>query len=103
MAGRVPPRYVPTLTQVVAPAATPGPEPVRPALGGPAQEQLVERLMRRVDLTLEGRLREVIAAAVIEQTRALAPVLREEIEAAVRQAVADAFRDELPGDRGPAA
>jgi hypothetical protein len=62
---------------------------------------LVQRLMRRVDLMLERRLREAIAAIVVEQTRSLAPLLRDEIEAVVRQAVTDAFEDELAADRRP--
>ncbi|AMO24969.1 hypothetical protein GCM10027034_06210 [Ramlibacter solisilvae] len=88
MAGRTPPRYVPTLTEVVkgGPAAAPA-QPV-------AQEQLIQRVMQKIDLTLERRLREVIAAKVLEQTRGLGPALRDEIEAMVRQAVEQAFQEE---------
>lgn len=88
MAGRTPPRYVPTLTEVVkgAPAAAPA-----PAL---SEEQLVQRVMQRIDLTLERRLREAIAAKVLEHTRELGPALREEIESVVRQTVAQAFSEE---------
>jgi hypothetical protein len=102
MPSRTPPRYVPTLTHVVAPGAQPGPPEEAPRTA-PAlsQEQLVERLMRRVDITLERRLREAIAATVIEQTRSLGPILRDEIEAVVRQAVAEAFQEELPGHQNP--
>ena len=91
MTRRSPPRYVPTLTEVVRSGTESAPE------GAPAlsQEQLIERVMRRVDLTLERRLREAVAAAVIEQTRAIGPLLRDEIEAVVRQAVAQAFEQEL--------
>jgi hypothetical protein len=56
---------------------------------------LIQRVMQRIDLTLERRLREAIAAKVLEQTRALGPALREEIETVVRQAVAQAFEDEI--------
>jgi hypothetical protein len=52
-------------------------------------------VMQRIDLTLERRLREAIAAKVLEQTRSLGPALREEIEAVVRLAVAQAFEDEI--------
>ena len=45
--------------------------------------------------TLERRLREAIAATVLEQTRSIAPLLREEIEEVVRETVAQAFADEL--------
>jgi len=90
MAGRTPPRFVPTLTEVVkgAPATPAQPSSI-------SQEQLVQRVMQRVDLTLERRLREAIAAKVLEQTRALGPALREEIESVVRQAVAQAFAEEI--------
>ena len=98
MSSRTPPRYVPTLTEVVKAGAEQGPESAI-AL---SQEQLIQRVMRRVDLTLERRLREAVAAAVIEQTRAIGPLLREEIEAVVRQTVAQAFEQELPGDSEPA-
>ena len=96
MAGRTPPRFVPTLTEVVrggTAAARPG--------GGLTQEQLVSRVMQRVDLVLERKLREAIAATVLEQTRALGPILREEIELVVREAVSQAFADELGGDPKP--
>ena len=93
MAGRTPPRYVPTLTEVV-----PGSADARPAVDpGLTQDQLVRRVLQRVDLTLERRLREAIAATVLEQTRSIAPLLRQEIEEVVRETVAQAFAEELPG------
>ncbi len=90
MSSRVPPRYVPTLTEVV----TPPPGMRGTADHGPTQDQLVQRVLQRVDLTLERRLREAIAATVLEQTRTIAPLLREEIEAVVRDTVAQAFAEE---------
>ena len=98
MSSRTPPRYVPTLTEVVVPGAELGPDSAAVL----SQEQLIQRVMRRVDLTLERRLREAVAAAVIEQTRAIGPLLREEIEAVVRETVAQAFDQELPPDVRPA-
>lgn len=90
--GRPPPRYVPTLTEVVAPpdadTAT-----TRPA--ALEDEQLVHRVLQRIDLTLDRRLREAIASVVLEQTRALGPLLRDEIEAVVRETVSQALADEL--------
>jgi hypothetical protein len=92
MTRRTPPRNVPTLTEVVGSAA----DKTRPAAGsGISQDQIVQRVMQRIDLTLERRLREAIAATVIEQTRSLAPMLREEIEAVVRETVSEAFAEEL--------
>jgi hypothetical protein len=89
MAGRTPPKFVPTLTEVVR-----GGVPAR-ADESASQEHLVQKVMQRVDMALERRLRESIAAAVLEQTRALGPILREEIELVVREAVSRAFADEI--------
>jgi uncharacterized protein (DUF4415 family) len=93
MASRVPPRFVPTLTEVVRPGAG-GAEPTPPA-PAVSQEQIVQRVMQRVDASLERRLREALAAAIVEHTRTLGPIVQDEIEAVVRQAVADAFEDEF--------
>jgi hypothetical protein len=89
MTGRTPPRYVPTLTEVVN-----TPAPSGAAAVPLSQEQLIHRVMQRVDLTLERRLREAIAATVLEQTRSLGPLLRDEIESVVRETVAQVFADE---------
>ncbi|RYG14960.1 MAG: hypothetical protein EON92_00245 [Burkholderiales bacterium] len=97
-APRTPPRFVPTLTEVVhtGQAQTPGAVDVSAAM----QEQIIHRVMQRVDLSLERRLRESVATLVLEQTRALGPLLREEIEAVVRQSVSEAVSEEL-AQRGP--
>lgn len=93
---RPPPRYVPTLTEVVQPPVLPGAGPTAAAEAGAlAQEEVVRRVLQRVDAMLERRLGERIAAVVIEQTQALAPLLQGEIEASVRQAVAEAFEHEF--------
>lgn len=96
MSSRTPPRYVPTLTEVVkTPASQAAPS------GELSQEQLIFRVMQRVDLTLERRLREAIAATVLEQTRSLGPLLRDEIESVVRETVAQVFADEaIASQRG---
>ena len=59
------------------------------------EEMLVHRVMQRVDLGLEQRLRDAIATVVQEQTRSVLPRLREEIESVVRQVVYEAVADEL--------
>ena len=152
---RTPPRFVPTLTEVVpdpataragplpsvasavggspvptasrpaaavvsaprpvAPASTPHPavaskgqaapaapqrEPVHSVLSKDFEELLVHRVMQRVDVSLDIRLRGAIAAVVEEQTRSIVPRLREEIEAVVRQAVYEAVADELAAGVG---
>ena len=89
MANRTPPRFVPTLTEVVQGARTAG------AVDTLAQEQLVHRVMQRIDLMLDRHLREAIARVVLEQSRQLAPALRAEIEAVVTAAVSEALSQEL--------
>lgn len=100
---KTPPQYVPTLTEVVQPvvldtqhaaSAFMPASPVAPPTGL-SEEQLVHRILQRVDLLLERRLREAIATVVLEQTRSIAPALREEIEIVVRQTVSDALAQEL--------
>jgi hypothetical protein len=59
------------------------------------EEYLVHRLMQRVDLVLDQRLRDAIATVVQEQTRSIVVRLREEVESVVRQAVYEAVADEL--------
>ena len=92
MATRSPPRFVPTLTEVVRSGVS---STASKSDAGLTQEQLVARVMQRVDLMLERKLREAIAATVLEQTRALGPILREEIELVVRDAVSQAFAEEI--------
>ena len=143
---RPPPRFVPTLTDVVrappvadktivtAPdvaasartSALPYPTPVNlappatlstrlgSAIAAPAkpdvvtrapdklEDQLVRRVMARVEEALDQRLREATAKVVMEQTRALGPALRREIELAVRLTVAQALAaDAGAGDTQP--
>jgi len=97
MAARTPPRYVPTLTEVVAPSSQAQAGAAAPF----SEEQLVHRVLQRVDLTLERRLREAIATTVLEHTRSLAPMLREEIEAVVRHSVTQALAEELSANGKP--
>ena len=86
-----PPRFVPTLTEVVHS----GPAPLAPTSVVPQLDQLAERVLRRVDLVLERRLREEIATVVMEQTSALAPLLRERVEDLVREVVSQAVAEEM--------
>jgi hypothetical protein len=94
MATRTPPRFVPTLTEVVPGT---GPAPLSPSGPTPSlsQDELAQRVLQRVDLVLERRLREAMATVILEQTNALAPLLRERLEAVVRQAVSDAVAEEI--------
>jgi len=96
----VPPRFVPTLTEVVQPAlaheppATSEQAEMSVALSVQLQEQMAQRVLRRVDLLLERRLREVVGQLILEHTQSLAPRLREEIEQIVRQTISQAFEQE---------
>lgn len=65
------------------------------------EEHLVHRVMQRVDVVLDQRLREAIATVVQEQTRSMVPRLREEVESVVRHAVYEAVAEELSGERDP--
>ena len=87
---RPPPRFVPTLTEVVHS----GPVPLAPTPGVP-QDLLAQRVLQRVDLSLDRRLREEIATLVLEQTSALVPLLRERLESVVREVVAEAVAEEM--------
>lgn len=153
---KVPPRFVPTLTEVVqgpdmVPVSEPLPQPAQPpvvaapAVAQPApsfearaavpavpvrsmdkdvadisarkpvqafpgsrrplpqgmQEYMVHRVMQRVDVVLDHRLREAIALVIQEQTRSILPRLREEIESVVRHAVYEAVADELSSGNSP--
>ena len=73
------------------------------ATPGLIEDQMVQRLMQRVDLVLERRLREAVAQLISAHTQALAPRLREEIELVVRESVRHAVAQELgtsPPDPG---
>ena len=92
MTTRQPPRFVPTLTEVVQS----GPAPLAPAAGPVlSQDQLAQRVLQRVDLSLERRLREAMAGAILQQTEALVPLLRERLEQVVRDLVAEALAEEM--------
>lgn len=103
-----PPRFVPTLTEVVhvedlqiskaLPASVPSTAHLPAHLDAVTEgieELVVHRVMQRVDLVLDQRMREAIALVIQEQTRSLLPRLREEIESVVRHAVYEAVAEEL--------
>lgn len=125
---RTPPRFVPTLTTVLdlpaepvaaetgkppSPASTPA-LPVDPAEAvalPPAEqrsdaeivrleEQLLHRVLQRVDLSLEERLSDTVSAAVQQQLDSMLPRLREEIEAVLRALVIEAMAAELSENTG---
>lgn len=105
---RVPPRFVPTLTQVVqlpeaaaAPAVVTNRVPERSLVDEPEaiaprlREEIIHRVMQRVDATLARDLKAAVAELVVTHTQMLEPLLREEIERAVRRSVEMAVSEEL--------
>lgn len=115
---RVPPRHVPTLTEVVdvpqaapsAGAVVPDPAIFEPTAApaqspGPADEEaLVQRvladLQRHIDLMLEYRLRESLTPALARMTDALIHDTRSELASTLREIVAKAVAQELARLRG---
>lgn len=97
----VPPRFVPTLTEVVRPSpmtvqALPADKTMGTStLPAELEAQMVQRVMQRVERVLEWRLREAVGQMILEHTQILAPRLREEIEKVVRQSVNQAFEQEI--------
>lgn len=96
MASRTPPRFVPTLTEVVHSGAAP-----LAAASLLSHEQITQRVMQRVDLVLDRRLREAIASVLLEQTSALGPILRERLEGVVREVVSEAVAEEIQARQRP--
>lgn len=100
----------PSPAAAAAPAAAALParaEVPAPPAGGPAQvalseveafrveEELLHRVLQRVDLSLEDQLTEAVSAAVQQQLDALMPRLRQEIEDVLRRLVVEAMAQEL--------
>ena len=86
-------RSLPTLTEVVpvhAPAAA-------PLANGPSldEEALAQRVLQRLELTLDEQVRQVVATVLDEQMKELAPRIRQRVDAAVRKAVTQAVAGEL--------
>jgi len=126
MTQRTPPRFVPTLTTVLElpPEAgraveEPGPAEPAPAVIEPSQavaltpqaqlseaeafrleEQLLHRVLQRVDLSLEERVSDAVSAAVQQHLDRMIPGLRAEIEAVLRALVSEALARELSENTG---
>lgn len=91
-----PPRFVPTLTEIVQP----GPSLQTPLAADAAvpvadvPEAMIQRILQRVDGVLETRLGDFVRSLVLAQTQALTQMLREDIERLVRELVSQAFAQE---------
>lgn len=90
---------MPTLTEVVQPRLQQDANAPISTYVEQLEDQMVHRVMQRVDLVLERRLREAVGQLILTHTQALGPRLREEIELVVRESVSQAVAQELP--RGP--
>jgi hypothetical protein len=123
---RTPPRFVPTLTTVLEPAppveafeAPPAPVATQASVTEPSQamalspeaklseaeafrleEQLLHRVLQRVDLSLEERVSDAVSAAVQQHLDTMIPGLRHEIEAVLRALVSEALARELSDNPG---
>ncbi|QSI31296.1 hypothetical protein GNX71_17610 [Variovorax sp. RKNM96] len=119
---RTPPRFVPTLTTVLdipaepaspepPDAPAPQPDPASAVALPPAaqltqaeivslEEQLLHRVLQRVDLSLEERLSDAVSAAVQQQLDDMVPRLRGEIEAVLRALVIESMAAELSENTG---
>jgi len=126
---RTPPQFVPTLTTVVelpfatldrpvddiSPQWTLSPVAELPAVESSyevasvqmpeadafrLEEQLLHRILQRVDLSLEQRLGDAVSQAVQQQLEAMVPRLREKIEGLLRTLVVDALAAELSDNTG---
>lgn len=114
-----PPAYLPTLTEIVAPAPdVPVLTEIVPPAPGPAPEiegarvhavdttamqaLMVQRVLRHIDAVLERRLHEATEQLIREHVGALMPQLLDEIELVVRESVCQAFEREMPASRAPA-
>ncbi len=85
----------------LAAPAEPSVPPLTAADFSGIEEMVIHRIIQRVDVVLDQRLREAIATVVQEQTRSMVPRLREEVESVVRHAVYEAVADELAAPGGP--
>jgi hypothetical protein len=105
------PAPAPALVPAPAPAPAPALDPAqavalsRHAMLSEAdvfqlEEQLVHRVLQRIDLSLEERLSDTVSAAVQQQLDSMIPILRGEIETVLRELVSEALAQELSDDTG---
>jgi hypothetical protein len=64
------------------------------------EDDLVHRVMQRIDLSLEARLTDTVSAALQSQLDAMLPRLRDEIEGVLRNLVIEALAAELAENTG---
>lgn len=89
------PRFLPTLTEVVhTPTALTVPrQPIQ------STEQIIDRVMQRLDVSLESRVKQTLDTVVLEQLDALETRLRDELQQVLREAVTEAVTLQLEAAR----
>ncbi len=96
---RLPPRFVPTLTEVVQLPADLPTHQAEVAASIPApdglQAHLVQRVMLRVDVLLSQRVSAAVAEVVSRHLQQMEPLLHQAIENTVYDAVCEAMAQEL--------
>jgi hypothetical protein len=93
--GKAPPRFIPTLTEVVQlPPSTFIPNR---AAGAPAldPEAIISSVMQRIEETLDSRLQIAAQNIVHQHLNSLVPLIEQEIQRVVREVVNDAVAAEL--------
>ncbi len=70
------------------------PRPAAPGRTPEGEEQMIARIMQRLDLVLERRLRETLGQLMLTQTQAVLPRLRQELEPVVQGMVQEVLREE---------
>ena len=95
---QVPPRFVPTLTEMVHAAPLPGAGVVKANEASAAcsrpESAMVQAVLQRLELILERRVQEAVAQLVLDHTQSFATRLREEIPQVVRQCMLRAIKEE---------
>ena len=85
LASKSPPRFLPTLTEVIQPPAE-----VNPLLSEVDTDLLLDRVMQSLVPRLEAQLQDSMEQMVQEQMQLLVPRLQQEVEVAIRQAILQA-------------
>ena len=102
---QVPPRFVPTLTEMVHAAPLPGAGVVKANEASAAcsrpESAMVQAVLQRLELILERRVQEAVAQIVLDHTQTFAAHLREEIVPVVRQCVLQAIQEESAPQQRP--
>ena len=100
---RIPPRFVPTLTEVVQLPALGSGSAVSADSGLLAgnPDDIVDKLMHRLDGPLQAAMGHILSSLAVDHFKKLEPLLRDEIDRAVRRAVDDALAAELDAQNPP--